>query len=948
MGKKLWLSCVIVWLGLAAPVAPYAQTKPLAWPAVTQTTKPWVRWWWLGNVVNERDLSAEMEKYAQAGLGGLEITPIYGVKGYEDRFINYLSPQWMKVFGHTLREAERLGLGIDMATGTGWPFGGPSVGDEDACKNFVARTWKLNGGERLKEAVTHTQKPLVRAIGKRVTITELKDPLSANLNLQELALDQVRFARPLPLQVLMAYDVAGKGLNLTKQVDAQGRLDWTAPPGAWTLVALFQGWHGKLVERAGPGGEGNVIDHFSATALHNYLGKFDQAFKGADLKHLRAFFNDSYEVDDAEGDADFTPRMFDEFARRRGYDLREHLPALLGLASANENARVLCDYRETISDLLLDEFSQPWRAWAAGKGKIIRNQSHGSPANILDLYAVSHIPETEGQEILRMKFASSAANVMGKRLVSAEAATWLNEHTLATLGDVKAAADKFFLGGINHLVYHGTAFSPENEAWPGFLFYAAVHFGPSNPFWQDFAALNQYVARVQAFLQTGEANSDVLLYYPLYDTWMAQGRERLPHFGGGIESDLGTTTGKQLLEAGFAYDLISDRQLQNVRVVNGRLLTGQQRYRAIVIPATKFMPERTWAKLLVLARAGAAVVVQGQLPADVPGWFQREQQRQRMVASHAQLRFASFSGGQKAVLGKGSVSMGADVKLLLSASGVKRETLVEQGLAYLRRRHASGLTYFIVNQGNESFNGWVRLQTAARDAAVFDAYRQVKGRAAKRAMADGVTEVYLQLAPGESRVLQTFAQPIRDELYPYVQLAGDVQVLSGTWQVNFINGGPSLPASVEMNALKSWTDLGRAGDDAFSGTARYVLRFAKPVEPATEWLLDLNHVMESARVSLNGRALATLIAAPFQVRVPGELLQAENTLAVEVTNLMTNRIIDLDKRGIAWKRFYNVNIAARRKENANAENVFTAAHWTPLPSGLLGPVTLTLLRPFNP
>jgi hypothetical protein len=93
---------------------------------------------------------------------------------------------------------------------------------------------------------------------------------------------------------------------------------------------VFLGWHGKLVERAAPGGEGNVIDHFSTSAIRNYLGRFDEAFKGRSLTGLRAFFNDSYEVDDASGQSDGTPALFEEFEGRRGYDLRQHLPELFG------------------------------------------------------------------------------------------------------------------------------------------------------------------------------------------------------------------------------------------------------------------------------------------------------------------------------------------------------------------------------------------------------------------------------------------------------------------------------------------------------------------------------------------------------------------------------------------------------------------------------------------
>lgn len=272
-----------------------------------------------------------------------------------------------------------------------------------------------------------------------------------------------------------------------------------------------------MVERAGPGGEGSVIDHFSNVALQHYLDRFDSAFKGKDIRGLRAFFNDSYEVDDARGAADWTPTLFNEFKKRRGYNLQEHLPALFGYDDQEKNRRILCDYRETISEMLLHNFTEPWKQWAHDKAAIIRNQAHGAPSNILDLYGVVDIPEIEGVEPLRIKMASSAGNVTGKKLVSSESATWLGEHFESNLSDIKVALDRFMLNGVNHLFYHGTTYSPPGEPWPGWLFYAAVHLNPRNPLWSDFDALNQYVSRCQSFLQNATPDNDVLLYYPIYD-----------------------------------------------------------------------------------------------------------------------------------------------------------------------------------------------------------------------------------------------------------------------------------------------------------------------------------------------------------------------------------------------------------------------------------------------
>jgi len=56
----------------------------LQWPSITNTTKPWTRWWWEGSAVTKKDLTWNLELYQKTGLGGVEITPIYGVDGYEN------------------------------------------------------------------------------------------------------------------------------------------------------------------------------------------------------------------------------------------------------------------------------------------------------------------------------------------------------------------------------------------------------------------------------------------------------------------------------------------------------------------------------------------------------------------------------------------------------------------------------------------------------------------------------------------------------------------------------------------------------------------------------------------------------------------------------------------------------------------------------------------------
>ncbi len=924
---------------------PSAFATDLAWPAVRPETKPWTRWWWLGNIADEKSLTASMEACASVGLGGLEITPIYGVHGYEKQFVPFLSPRWVGLLEHTLAEGRRLELGIDLANGTGWPFGGPWVTDRDAAHYLAHRIFEVEAGSSFTQRVAFEQKPVLRFAGpRRVALDTLKQPVATNDNLQELAIDQVRFKTPLPLVSLMAYrDNTGPAIDLTDRVDARGELNWTAPAGSgrWTLYALFLGQHGKMVERAAPGAEGYAIDHLSSTALDHYLARFDEAFAGRDLSGLRAFFNDSYEVDDSEGESDFTPRFFAEFQRLRGYDLRQQLPRFF-----HGDEQVLSDYRETVSDLLLEQFTQPWRAWANRRGVLIRNQAHNAPANILDLYVASDIPEQEGNGRLAMKLASSAAHLTGKPLAAAEIATWLNEHFLTTLSELKDNADDFFLGGINHVVYHGTALSPADDPWPGFQFYASVELSPANPFWQDFGALNTYVARVQSFLQHGEGDEDVLLYYNIHDRWAERGNGAMPHFGHGRDP-IGTSaaaTGAALLERGVGFDFISDRLLASAPV---------SRYRAIVLPDTRHMPVDTLARLVQLASDGATVLVVGELPRRAPGFLgpQRQPEFDRLLAQ-IRARLERHGDTSIAPVGRGRFILAPDVDALLAASRLPQEKLVSLGLEYVRRRTPEGAAYFLVNRSDRPLDAWVPFNTSADRAAQFEPMTGQLGLAALRKNQDSashaVSEVYLQLAPGASTIVQFRHDTAQAPAWSYWRANGEAVELREPWQVHFVRGGPQLPADASLTALSSWTDF--AGDlgRAFSGTATYTTTFPRPSGGASAFELDLGHVADSARVTLNGRELATLIRAPWRVTIPADQLRDENTLTISVTNLAANRIADLDRRGVTWKKFYNANMPARRRENVGPDGLFTAARWTPRNSGLLGPVKLGVLVPLQP
>ena len=810
-----------------------------AWPVVTAQQKPWTRWWWPGSAVDAERLTRELEDIAAAGFGGVEITPIYGAKGAESRFIPFLSPAYVEMLAHASATAKRLGLGVDMATGTGWPFGGPWVTAQDA---------------------------------------ELKLDLS------------------------------------------QGRLD-AVPTG-------FR------VTRAAPGDEGLVLNPFSVTAMQHYLAPFSAALARLPPGALRSQFHDSFEYT-----ADWSNEVLARFASANGYDLRDQVRALAGEGDPDMSARVKADYRVTLAALHL-EYIRAWTTWAHMRHELSRNQAHGSPGNLLDVYAAADIPETEafgstafaipgfrreaseidrpGRPFIAHEFAASAAHVSGKPLVSSETFTWLREHFHESPSEMKPELDQLFLAGVNHIFYHGTAYSPPDAPWPGWLFYASTQANSRNPLWRDLAAVNAYIARSESLLQSGSADNDLLLYWPVHDLWHSAPDLRPPDgIDWSIEQPFGRIS-RELTTRGYTHDFVSDEQLAAARYEKGEIRSAGGRYRALLIPSTGHMPAATLRHVLDLAQAGARVWFVDALPPDVEGWGHLAQRR-------AQLRAEL---GRAAHLGIRAESLSR----VLALAQRYREPLVDQGVQFSRRRTDDGHIYFLANLTAKPFDGWLRLRAATHTAWLMDALNGGVGTAAR----DSSGALHIQLAQGESLFVRTFDHRVRSlPPWPYRRAAGLPFEIEGPWSLTFVVGGPGLPEPRTVATLHSWTEDGDEPAQRFSGTARYEARFTLPANArADDWWLDLGDVRETARVLVNGQDVGTIWSLPQRLRVGTFLKSGSNTLILEVTNLAANRIRDLDRRHVPWRYFYDINFVNIRY------GAFDASAWPLQPSGLLGPVRM--------
>lgn len=904
-----------------------AEQKKNLWPQLKKEMRPWTRWWWMGSAVDEKNLDKVLTQYAAAGFGGVEVTPIYGAVGFEKRYISFLSPDWMSMLNITVKKATSLGMGVDMNTGTGWPFGGPQVTNQDAASKLIIQVYSLEAGKKLSEKIILKDEKQIQAGAK--------------------------------LQSVSAYGGKGEIISLLDKVDNTGVLNWSPTSGKWELYAAFCGKTLQMVKRAATGGEGLVMDHLNKNAVDNYLKRFDDVFNGT-APGMRAFFNDSYEV----YNANWSPDLFNEFKKRRGYDLRLYLRELQSSEATDKVMRVKSDYRETVSEMLIDNMATNWTNWAHKYNRITKYQAHGSPGNLLDLYSAADIPECEAYfglsyfpipglrhdttDVINpnsnpnvFKFATSAAHNYGKPLASSETFVWLTDHFKTSLSQCKPEVERLFLAGVNHVFYHGTTYSPDDIPFPGWQFYAATNFTPSNSLWPHLSGLNNYIARCQSVLQAGKPDNELLVYWPVYDAWANEKGTDMQISMHNTNEWLTPTgfneTATRLQSRGYSLDYVSDKMLSQSKVSNGniQIVSSATSHKILIVPHCNRIPFETLEKIIQLAKNGATVIFQ-DLPKDVPGLNNLTTRRSnfKKILSALQFKRSGVGPGQIKT-GIGKIFLSNDVETCLDMSGIHREELTDYGLTFIRRDVTYGKYYYLVNHSAKTIDENISLNVLARSVVIMDPQSADYGMAAT-SMANGKTNVHVQLQSGEALILRTYTGIApKFSQWKYVEKFESPFNIAGTWNLHFTEGGPELPDDQKLTNLISWTQLNDPKAIAFSGTGEYTTTFNLATKSAGEYLLDLGKVNESAHVWINGNDVGILWSIPFTGRVGKYLHQGNNTIKIEVVNLMANRIRDMDIKGIKWRNYHEINFV-----NINYKP-FDASKWEPQSSGLLGPVNIT-------
>ena len=351
----------------------------------------------------------------------------------------------------------------------------------------------------------------------------------------------------------MAYGDNGETFDLTDRVDDDGKLDWHGARRRMDALRRLprlarQAWSSAPA----PAARAMSSTTSAATALDAYLKKFDDAIGDRDIKSFRAFFNDSYEVDDASGNSDATPAIFAEFQRRRGYDLRDHLPALFDKASADENARVLVrlprddlgpaagrvhQALDRVGPQARRDHAQPGARLAGEHPRPVRRQRHSRDRG--DRPHPVHV----GRE--RRPRHRQAAR-LGRGLHVARRALPRHARREQAVGRQLLPRRRE-----PHLLPRHVLLAAEATRGRGGCSTRRSSCSRRTRSGRTFTALNDYVARCQSFLQAGSPDNDVLVYYPIHDEWARSGRTTLPHFNGEMRGKFGRQVAEELLAGGI-------------------------------------------------------------------------------------------------------------------------------------------------------------------------------------------------------------------------------------------------------------------------------------------------------------------------------------------------------------------------------------------------------------
>jgi hypothetical protein len=587
-------------------------------------------WWWLNGYTTMDTITHDLTEMKAKGYGGVILV--------DDRSVglpigpDYGSPEWMKLYLHTLRLAARLGLHVSLEISDGGNvgiLGGPGVSPKDALKELTYTRTEIKGGSEQK--VVLPQPPMIDKYYKQIAVLAYplrhgaplpgrpgsnRSPilaLSYKLALRQIGGDSMPSAKalfPVAPSVPSEQDVdLNTVVDLRSHTDANGSLHWRFPPGEWEILQI--GYTPAAVRVANNSGTGYAVDAMSASAFDHYWDRVIEPILSVSKtyigKSLFYLVTDSWESQGANWTADFR----EEFIRLRGYDPVPYLPVVAGriVNSRIASNAFLADLRRTVADLITANYYDHFAQRAAAYGLRTHPESggpHGAPIDALETFRSSAFPQTEfwtaspnhrvsEQDRFFVKEAASAADIYGKRYAAAESFTRLGQSWNVSPGlNIKPTLDYALTEGLNRIFWHEFTSSPSKYGMPGDEYGADTHLNPNVTWWDQAGPMLLAMNRAQFLLQQGEPVEDLLYYYGT----------QVPSFVRLKEDDPA-----QVLP-GYNYDVTNeDALLHRMLYANGDLHTPEGiHYRALAIPSELWLKAADLVWIERYVREGGTVI----------------------------------------------------------------------------------------------------------------------------------------------------------------------------------------------------------------------------------------------------------------------------------------------------------------------------------------------------
>ncbi len=886
-------------------------------------------WWWLNGNVDKAAITKDLEWMKSIGMGGGLIFDAGQGAGPTPTGPMFGSPEWTELFVHAVKEAARLGLELSLSPQSGWNLGGPSVTPEQSGKVIAWSETPVTGPTDFNGSLTaYESKDFHDTVllayrtkaGKSSPIRQLREKALFK-ELGGSAEDCRPLLEDVPATAGEADTQPGEVVNLTALRDPLGRLKWKVPPGEWSILRFGWTLNGGHVSTSSGNWKGLMVDYLDAEALKSYWQKnVDPLLKAVGPlagkgKTLTGIETDSWEG----GGLNWSRTLPEAFHRNRGYDLTPWLPVIAGriVGDRDRSNRFLADLRKTIAELMAEQKYAALSALAGNRGlgthceaggphigpfDAISNLGHQT-APMGEFWVPSpHRPKEQNRFF--MKTPASAAHLYGKRVVCGEGFTSVGPHWNDSLWSAqKPTFDHEACAGLNLTYWHAFTCSPASAGVPGQEYFAGTHFNPQIT-WAGMAqGIIGYMNRCQALLQRGLPVSDVLVYVG----------DHAPNVPGRKQA---APTG---ILPGFDFDWCNEDALLNrITAKNGLLeLPDGVSYKALVLPDHGILSLPVARKLREFVKAGVAIT--GPKPtrtASLSGWPQSE----------AELKSIADELWQK-----GRIDTGLTAVDLMVKRGITADVAWTQGtLDWVHRRDGEADIYFLSNQSNVSIETEVTFRIHDRQPELWNPLTGTRRDATAFREENGRTLLPISLdSYGSTFVI--FRKPIHA---PAKGSTGDnklrlteVARIDGPWTIAFDPawGGP---ASIRFESLIDWTKHSDEGIRNYSGTAVYQTSFSKPPGEGP-FVLDLGNLAEMATVRVNGVDLGRVLwTPPYRIALPGNLKTSDNQLEIRVANTWWNRLL--------------ADQALPKEKRLTHTNVTPKPGGKPLPSGLLGPVTISL------